>query len=972
MDAERWRRVEELYHSAVEVPESQRAAFLRESSAGDEALRCEVESLLAYQNDSEEFIEMPGMEVAARILAQDPNKGQDVSESAPVDGSISRYRILEKIGAGGMGEVYRAVRADGQFTKEVAIKLVRGGFNTAFVLERFRNERQILAGLDHPNIARLLDGGTNDAGIPYLVMELVKGAPIDQYCDTHRLTVTQRLQLFRDVCAAVQYAHQRLVIHRDIKPSNVLVTEEGVPKLLDFGIAKILDPSIGAETTLEHPMTPEYASPEQIRRGPITTATDVYSLGVVLYRLLTGRSPYDRDTSSTHELARAICDTDPARPSTVVLKKEAAWVGEQGPPPTPEMVSSLREGSPAKLQRRLAGDLDDILLMALRKEPSLRYGSVEHFAEDIRNHLEGRPVNASKGSWNYRAEKFVARHRVGVAATTAIVLALAAGVGATVREARIARKQAEIASTQQARAEKRFNDVRQLSDSLIFDVHDAIQNLPGATPARKLLLDRAVQYLDRVANDSGGDSSLQRELGWGYQRLAVVQGNSAESSLGDQNAADASNQKATALFEAVAKANPNNATDQLNVAILYRIMSFSDLLHPSGRKNLEQAVAITERVMKTDGANPRVWSERAIEYQNLGMMQDAAGDRAHALESFQKNLTIKQEILKIHPEYHNARRGVGMGSVLVGDALTRLGSRQEALQKMQAGISFYESEVKGGTDINAERDLAIIKMKRREVQLMDGDFAAALASFHQARTTLAPMARVDPQNNMLQLDVAEMNYEEGRLLTSTGRYAAAIPQLQRAIHAFQGLHTQGRDGTDMGPGLGAFYIWIGEAEAGRRNLHRALENYRQASAEMQSPAGRPVPDDTLCQLATSYVKAGDVLTKMRSLHEASASYEKALDIVTPLISPERQDVPALYPAADAYAGLGDVSATRARRARTAREQTQQWSDALTWYEKSLRKWQNIPNPSGIGPAGFKARDPQEIARRLAECKSATR
>jgi tetratricopeptide (TPR) repeat protein len=963
MDSERWRRIEELYHSAAEVPESQRAAFLEESCAGDEALRHDVGSLLSYQNDSEEFIEMPAMEVAARILAQDPNLGQKASQSAPVEGTISRYRILEKIGAGGMGEVYRAARADGQFTKEVAIKLVRGGFDTAFVLERFRNERQILAGLDHPNIARLLDGGTTDDGIPYLVMELVRGSGIDQYCDTHRLPITKRLQLFRDVCSAVHYAHQRLVIHRDIKPSNILVTEGGVPKLLDFGIAKILDPSTGTETTLAHPMTPEYASPEQIRSEPITTATDVYSLGVVLYQLLTGRSPYDRDTSSTHELARAICDTDPARPSIVVLRKAVARVGEEGAHPAGELVSSLREGSPAKLQRRLAGDLDDITLKALRKEPSLRYGSVEQFAEDIRNHLEGRPVKASIGSWNYRAGKFVARHRVGVAATTAIALVLAAGIGATVREARIARKE-------RVRAEKRFNDVRQLSDSLIFDVHDAIQNLPGATPARKLLLDRAVQYLDRVASDSGGDSGLQRELAWGYQRLAVVQGNSSESNLGDQNAADASNQKATALFEEVARANPGNATDQLNVAILRRIMSFSDLLQPDGRKNLEQAMAITERVMKTDGANPRVWSERSIEYQNLGMMQNDAGDRAHALESFQKDLTIKENILKTHPEYRNIRTGIGMVSVLVGDALARIGSRQEGLQKMQEGIGLFESVVKGGADINTERDLAISKTKRGGIQLMDGDFPGARASFHEARAILEPMAKVDPQNSMFQLDMAGMDYEEGRLLASTGRYAAAILPLQKAIQAYQALLAQGRDVTEIVPQLGASYIWLGEAEAGQRHLHGALENYRKASAEMQSPAGRIVPDDTLCQLATSYVKAGDVLTKMRSFEEASASYQKALDIITPLISPERQDVPALYPAADAYAGLGDVPAARARRASDAREQAQLGSDARTWYEKSLSTWQNIPNPSGIGPAGFKARDPHAIARRLAERKSA--
>jgi serine/threonine protein kinase len=409
MEADRWRRIEKLYHSAVEVPEDQRDAFLRESCEDDETLRQEVGSLLAYQNDSEAFMETPAMQMAARILAHDAEVVNDASESV-LGRTISRYRILEKIGGGGMGDVYRAVRADGEFTKEVALKLVRGGFDTTFVRQRFRNERQILAGLDHPNIARLLDGDTTDDGIPYLVMELVNGISIDQYCDAHFLTITQRLQLFRDVCAAVQYAHQRLVIHRDIKPRNILVTEEGVPKLLDFGIAKIFDPSRRAEATLAHPMTPEYASPEQVRGELVTTATDVYSLGVVLYHLLTGRSPYPRDTQSAHELARAICDKQPTRPSTIVLRKDAA--GNNGKDSfTPQMAGGSREGSAEKLRRRLVGDLDDITLKALRKEPGLRYGSVERFAEDLQNHLEGRPVNARKGSWNYLAGKFVTRHR---------------------------------------------------------------------------------------------------------------------------------------------------------------------------------------------------------------------------------------------------------------------------------------------------------------------------------------------------------------------------------------------------------------------------------------------------------------------------------------------------------------------------------------------------------------------------------
>jgi eukaryotic-like serine/threonine-protein kinase len=638
----------------------------------------------------------------------------------------------------------------------------------------------------------------------------------------------------------------------------------------------------------------------------------------------------------------------------------------------PKEVAGTRKGPAAKLQRRLHGDLDDITLKSLRKEPSQRYGSVERFAEDIQNHLEGRPVNAGKGSWNYRAGKFVARHRVGAAATATVALALAGGIGATVHQARIAREQAVIAGRERARAEKRFNDVRQLSDSLIFDVHDAIQNLPGSTPARKLLLDRAVRYLDRVTSDSEGDPNLQRELAQGYQRLAVVQGNAAESNLGDQAAADANNQKAVALLEAVAKANPNNATDQLNVAVVYRIMSFSDLLRPSGRQNLEKAMAITDRVMKADGTNPRVWSERSIEYQNLGLIQNAAGHRAQALASFQKDLAIKQEIQKTHPEYHNIKASLATASVLVGDALAIAGSRKEALDRMSEAVALYESTLERGANNNVKRELAITKEKRGGIQLMNGDFTAALANVREARGMLAPMAKADPLDSMLQLDMVGLDYEEGKILASTGRYAAAVPLLQRAIKAFQDLHAQKKLPDVAGSRLGAAYIWLGEAEAGERNLQQALENYRKASGALQSPPGELMADDTLCELATAYTKTGDVLIRIGDLQEATATYRKALEIVAPRVAaPERQDVPALYVAAAAFAGMGDVSTARARTGRDGGVRGQLWIEAQAWYEKGLSTLQKIPNPSGLGP-GFKVRDPHEIALRLAEYKSATR
>lgn len=314
MNPELWQKVREVLDKAIGISDSERPAFLDGACSGNAELRAEVESLLrSHQQAGNEFLQKPAVDLQAAIPAPFEAK-------ARIGRRIGVYMILEQIGEGGMGEVYRAVRADGQYDKEVAIKLVRAGLDRASVLERFRHERQVLASLDHPNIARLFYGGTTEDGIPYLVMELIEGTPIDDYCDAHKLTVTERLRLFLQVCSAVQYAHQRLVIHRDIKPGNILVTREGVPKLLDFGIAKILDADLGSQTTLVNPMTPEYASPEQVRGEPITTATDVYSLGVVLYQLLTGRSPYPKDTRAPHEFARAICEYEPERPSTVVLR----------------------------------------------------------------------------------------------------------------------------------------------------------------------------------------------------------------------------------------------------------------------------------------------------------------------------------------------------------------------------------------------------------------------------------------------------------------------------------------------------------------------------------------------------------------------------------------------------------------------------------------------------------------------------
>ncbi len=336
-----------------------------------------------------------------------------------------------------MGAVYLATRADDEYRKQVAVKVVKRGMDTDAILRRFRNERQILANLDHPHIAKLLDGGTTEDGLSYFVMDYVEGLPIDVYCDARRLPIIERLKLFRTACSAVHYAHQHHVVHRDLKPSNILVTAEGVPKLLDFGIAKLLDPEVSARTIKPtaglRPMTPDYASPEQVRGEAITPASDVYSLGVMLYELLTGHRPYHVQSATPQEAERVICEQEPEKPSVVVgrcsagLQPGSAALKGGATDGTPESVTETRGESPEKLRRQLRGDLDNIVLMALRKEPERRYASIEQFSEDIRRYLQGRPVRSRPDTLAYRSGKFIRRNRTGVLAsvlTAAIFLVL--------------------------------------------------------------------------------------------------------------------------------------------------------------------------------------------------------------------------------------------------------------------------------------------------------------------------------------------------------------------------------------------------------------------------------------------------------------------------------------------------------------------------------------------------------------------
>ncbi len=393
MNPEHWKKVEEVFESALQHPPAERSAFLEEACQGDESLRNQVETLLLSLDRAGNFMEASafGVSLSETVVEETPSV---------IGMRLGAYRIVKEIGRGGMGSVYLAIRADDEFQKRVAIKLIKRGMDTDFIVKRFRNERQILASLDHPHIARLLDGGTTEDGLPYFVMEYVEGEPLYRYCDTRRLSIGQRLELFRKVCSAVHYAHQNLVIHRDLKPGNILVNADGTPKLLDFGIAKLLNPDLAhypldPTTAAIRLMTPEYASPEQVRGEVLTAGSDVYALGVMLYELLTDHRPYKLNSHLAHELARVICEQEPDLPSVAVNIIEV--VGEEGDDLieiTPETVSRARSTTPDQLKRELAGGLDNIVSKAMHKDVSHRYSSVEDLSEDIRRYLDGHPVAA--------------------------------------------------------------------------------------------------------------------------------------------------------------------------------------------------------------------------------------------------------------------------------------------------------------------------------------------------------------------------------------------------------------------------------------------------------------------------------------------------------------------------------------------------------------------------------------------------
>ena len=940
MKAEQWQRAKPLLEEVIALDAEERSSFLDRMCEGDPEFRREMESLLsASERVGTGFLKTPAANLKPAIAYSSIRIGQHVGP----------YQMMEEIGHGGMGEVYRAVRSDGQYTKQVAIKMVQGG--SGLLVERFRHERQILASLDHPNIARLLDGGTAENGVPYLVMELVEGTRIDDYCKQREPSMAERLQLFLQVFAAVQFAHQRLIIHRDIKPGNILVTSDGVPKLLDFGIAKILntDEPNAAESTLTmfRLLTPQYASPEQIRGEAITTASDIYSLGVVLYELLTGRSPYPASETTPQEVARAACEFEPRKPSTVVrLTKGQKAANNSGAGRAVQIVP------PAKTAKQLRGDLDNIVLMALRKEPQRRYASVEKFGDDIRRHLQKLPVAARKDTARYRASKFVIRHKAGVAAAAAVVLVLIAGFVITAREARI--------------AQRRFNDVRDLSNSLIFDVHDSIKDLPGSTPARKIIVDRSLKYLNVLAQESAGDVGLQRELATAYERVGLVQGDYLENNLGDNEGTLASYRKALEIRKQV-DAKSNDPNDHVALAQTHRFVANQQWAMGNlagARDNINRAIAISEGLIKRQPYNIKALVELGFDHR-VSVEIRYVGDRGEnqKLDEDRRRALAADEIaLKIAPEDIQILHAYALDLKNMAISLEPTDPRA-ALPYYEKGLEINRQLTQRSSDTRFVRSVAISYAEIADVHNDLGEFQQEADSNRKGLEIYQQLSQADPKNALVRQGLAIAYVNTASALARVGDLPTSLAYCIKGLEIMRVLVASAPTNAHQRYILAAMLVARGTILTKARLPEAALAEFENARSiyELLDKEGGGKRNE----IAACTVKMGEVAAQAGNTKGAADYFRQALAIAEPLISSESTDLDLLYTAADAYSGLGRLSLKEAQRpSQTVAHRQREWENARLWYQLSVKSWGRIQHPNHSSPNGFQVGDPTIVAQEL--------
>ena len=757
MTLERWQQVKIVLDGALARRTGERTAYLEANCSGDAELREEVESLLASELEIGDFIEEPIFDLHLN------------GEREPTAGHrLDAYRIDREIGRGGMGSVFLAKKAEGDFEGQFALKIIRRGMDTEEVIQRFRAERRILTRLEHPNIARILDGGTTDDGRPYFVMEHVEGRPIDEYCNGEGLSIPARLELFLDVCSAVHFAHQNLIVHRDLKPANILVTRAGVPKLLDFGIAKILDPdkTEPALTVLGRPMTPQYASPEQLLGKQVTTVSDVYALGVLLYLLLTERSPYGMPPPEGEDLKRAVCEEDPRRPSETVIQAPAG----KGP-----------QGDPRLLRRQLSGDLDNIVLKAMQKEPQRRYASAEQLAADIRRHLDGLPVLARRDTVAYRAGKFVRRHQWGVGFAAAALMAIIAF---------------SITVTQLWRQAVRERDRSETISGFLqelFAIPDPSQSRGEQITAREVL-DRGTE---RISRDLRKQPELQADL---MDTMGRVY-----RSLGLYEPARKLTEESLAIRREILGEDHLLVAESLqNLAVLRREMGDEAAAEPLLREALE--------IQRKHGATDTALYAKAL--NDLAALLEEKGDLETAEKLYSESLALKRRLLG--SEHEDVARG-----------LNNLGRLRHRKKDYQGAEQCYRQSLTMRRKLFGEIHPEIANTLNNLAVLYEdeGDLARAEKAYREV---------LEMRRNLYgdqHPKVARSLYNLAALLQLRGDARAAEPLYREALSIVE--HNPGGNDVERGVylrGLASVFLEQGKVTEAEPLAREALATLREAKA----------------------------------------------------------------------------------------------------------------------------------------------
>jgi non-specific serine/threonine protein kinase/serine/threonine-protein kinase len=786
MTAARWGEVKTILASLLETDPGQRAAAMDRLCGSDSELRSSVESLLALEQK------------AGALLDSAAAPGAQWRAEAPAPETIGPYRVVQEIGRGGMGVVYLGERADGQYRKQVAIKLITAAHPDGQTGRRFERERQILAQLEHPGIARLLDGGATAGGQPYFIMEYVDGLPLLEFCRRSTLGVGARLLLFLQIADAVGYAHRRLIVHRDLKPGNILVTAEGQAKLLDFGLGQMIGgQQPGDEITQAGPapMTPAYASPEQIRGESYTVAGDVYSLGVILFELLAGRRPYAATTSYL-DLARAICDDEA--------------------PPLADAVDAAAPNA-AVLRRRLRGDLETIVAKAFEKDPHRRYPTVDEFAADLRRFLEGRPVAARKPTWRYRAARLAARHRIAVPAGALALLLIVGFAAFGWWEAR--------------RSERRFNQVRGLAHAVMFELYDAIAPLPGSTAARALLARRALQYLENLSQEAGYNRSLQREVGLGYERIGEVEGDLSQSSLGRVPASLESLRKGAGILERLAAGSPGDAGlrhDYLRAAV--------DLARAYGQAG--QFDAEIAQARRTVGIAEVAAGAYPEDVAALSDMEAALAGLADALineKRYPEAIVLRERVQSLARRVaalHDSReseRSLAVAEKRLGALYGVTGRMEDCRREYEMARSIDERRfARNPQDMRAGMDLSYdysdLGWAAREMNRLDD----ALQFHRQALELRQQAAQADPQDFRAASAVAASMRKIGLVLKKMAKPRDALSELQQAAARYGELSR--RPGADWATvsGLAETHQDIAETWTDLAQAHTTAAAQRRA------------------------------------------------------------------------------------------------------------------------------------------------